>query len=62
MSIKQKRILVYYLKQKMCGLALTFISIWSVFALDGDITFAIFMLPVGAFLIITKQRVMTFRV
>ena len=55
-----KRKLIYFLKQKLCGLILTAIGCAVPFFLDGDATASIIIIPFGLFLICTRQRVMEF--
>lgn len=50
----------YYLKQKLLGLAAVGISVASPLLLDGDATISILMLPLGLFLMVTKEKVMMF--
>ena len=55
-----KRKLIYFLKQKLCGLILTAIGSAIPLLLDGDATASVLLIPLGVFLIFTKQRVMEF--
>lgn len=50
----------YYLKQKALGLAAVVISVASPLLLDGDATVSLIMLPLGIFLILTKEKICTF--
>lgn len=50
----------YYLKQRLSGLTMVAIGIMAPFLLDGDATFTLVALPLGIFLLWTKERVMTF--
>ena len=51
---------IYYIKQKLSGLALAAIGIITPILLDGDCTFSLFALPVGIWLLFTKEKVMMF--
>lgn len=51
---------IYYIKQKFIGLAAIGISVASPLLLDGDATISILMLPLGLFLMVTKERVCMF--
>ena len=51
---------IYYIKQKLSGLTMAAIGIIAPILLDGDITFSLFALPLGIWLLFTKQRVMMF--
>ena len=52
---KEKRI--YYIKQKLMGLAAVGIAIACPLLLDGDATASVIMLPLGIYLLFTKQKV-----
>lgn len=51
---------LYYMKQKLSGAVMAAIGIVTPFLLDGDATFSLFALPLGIFLLLTKEKVMTF--
>lgn len=51
---------IYYIKQKLMGLAAVGISVASPLLLDGDATISILMLPLGIFLMVTKEKVCMF--
>ena len=51
---------IYYIKQKLLGLTMTAIGIITPILLDGDCTFSLFALPVGIWLLFTKEKVMMF--
>ena len=57
---KRKAERVYYIKQKLSGLTLAAIGIVMPILLDGDGTFSIIALPLGIYLIFTKEKVMMF--
>ena len=51
---------IYYIKQKLSGLTMASIGIITPFLLDGDATFSLIALPLGLFLVFTKEKVMMF--
>ena len=51
---------IYYIKQKLAGLTLAAIGILIPFVCDGDATASILILPLGLFLMFTKEKVMMF--
>ena len=57
---KRKAERVYYIKQKLSGLTLVAIGIVMPILLDGDSTFSIIALPLGIWLLFTKEKVMMF--
>lgn len=58
--IKQRTEHLYYLKQKLSGVIMAAIGIVTPFILDGDATVSLVALPLGIFLMLTKEKVMTF--
>ena len=55
---KEKReSLLYYAKQKFIGMLAIGISIASPLLLDGDATISVIMLPLGLYLLFTKEKV-----
>ena len=58
--IKQKAERLYYIKQRLSGVIMAAIGIITPFVLDGDTTFSLVALPLGIFLLLTKEKVMTF--
>ncbi len=58
--IRQRTEHLYYMKQRLSGLVMVAIGIIMPFLLDGDATFSLVALPLGVFLMLTKERVMTF--
>ena len=56
----KKHKLLYFLKQKLLGLVLVGFGILIPFVLDGDATVSVIIIPLGLFLIFTRQRVMEF--
>lgn len=57
---KQRAERIYYIKQKLSGAIMAAIGIVVPFLLDGDATFSLIALPLGIFLIFTKEKVMIF--
>lgn len=51
---------IYYIKQKLMGLAAVGISVACPLLLDGDATVSLIMLPLGIFLMVTKEKICTF--
>lgn len=58
--IKQRTEYLYYIKQRLSGLVMAATGIIVPFVLEGDATFSLFVLPLGIFLLLTKEKVMTF--
>ena len=54
---KRKAKTIYFLKQKMMGIALIIISILIPILLDGDATASLLFLPLGIYVLFTKERV-----
>ena len=59
-KIRQRMERMYYIRQRLSGLIIAAIGIVTPFLLDGDATISLFALPLGIFLLLTKERVMTF--
>ena len=57
---KRKAECTYYIKQKLSGLTMAAIGIITPILLDGDCTFSLFALPVGIWLLFTREKVMMF--
>lgn len=55
-----KRKIMYFLKQKLCGLVLVASGVVIPLILDGDATASVLLIPFGLFLIFTRQKVMEF--
>lgn len=51
---------LYYMKQRLSGTIMTVIGLISPFILDGDATISLFVLPFGIFLLLTREKVITF--
>jgi len=58
--IRQRTEHLYYMKQRLSGVMMVTIGIIVPFLLDGDVTASLFALPLGMFLMMTKEKVMTF--
>ena len=50
----------YYIKQKLSGLTFAVIGIITPILLGGDVTFSLIALPLGIWLMFTKEKVMMF--
>ena len=57
---KRKAERKYYIKQKLSGLVMAAIGIVMPILLDGDATFSLIALPLGIWLLFTKEKVMMF--
>ena len=51
---------IYYIKQKLSGLTLATIGILIPFVCDGDATASVLILPLGLYILFTKEKVMMF--
>lgn len=58
--IRQRTEHLYYMKQRLSGVIMAAIGIVTPFLLDGDATISLFALPMGIFLLLTKEKVMIF--
>lgn len=58
--IRQRTEHLYYMKQRISGAVMAAIGIITPLVCDGDATFSLFALPLGIFLLLTKEKVMTF--
>lgn len=58
--IKQRTERLYYIKQRLSGAIMAAIGVIMPFVLDGDVTVSLVALPLGIFLLLTKEKVMTF--
>lgn len=59
-KITQRTKHIYYIKQRISGATMAAIGIVTPFLLDGDATFSLVVLPLGIFLLLTREKVMTF--
>lgn len=50
----------YFIKQKLSGLTVAAIGIITPILLDGNVTFSLIALPLGIWLLFTKEKVMMF--
>ena len=50
----------YFLKQKLCGVVLAAIGIIVPIVCDGDATASLLLVPMGLFVLFTKEKVMIF--
>ena len=53
----KRKSLLYYAKQKFIGMLAIGISIASPILLDGDATISVIMLPLGIYILFTKEKV-----
>ena len=51
---------IYYIKQKLSGLIMAAVGIITPIICDGDATFSLIALPLGIWLMFTKENVMMF--
>ena len=58
--IRQRAERLYYMKQRLSGTIMVAVGIITPFILDGDATFSLVALPLGIFLMMTREKVMTF--
>ena len=56
---RRKKERLYFIKQKLCGLSMLIIGIAIPILLDGDATVSLFAVPLGLYLIFTRNKVMT---
>lgn len=50
----------YFIKQKLSGLTMAAIGIITAILLEGNVTFSLIALPLGIWLLFTKEKVMMF--
>lgn len=58
--IRQRTEHLYYMKQRLSGAIMAAIGIVTPFVLDGDATVSFVVLPLGIFLLLTKEKIMIF--
>lgn len=58
--IRQRTEHLYYMKQRISGAIMAAIGIITPFVLDGDVTFSLVALPLGIFLMLTREKIMIF--
>lgn len=56
LRMQKKRRQLYFLKQKLIGVLILFLTILAVKILDGDATIALITVPLGFILIFTKEK------
>ena len=54
--IRQRTERLYYMKQRISGAIMAVIGIITPFVLDGDATVSLFALPLGMFLMMTREK------
>ena len=59
---KRKAKTIYFLKQKMMGIALIIISILIPIINNGDATTSLLFLPLGIYMLFTKEKVVMWKV
>ena len=57
--IRKRTKYIYYMKQRLFGLVMVIMGIVALFVLN-DATFSLVALPLGIFLLLTEEKVMTF--
>lgn len=57
---KRRAEATYYIKQKLIGLVMVVIGVLIPFVCDGDATASLVVLPLGLYLLFTKEKVMMF--
>ena len=58
--IRQRTGHLYYLKQRLLGTVMVVIGIIILFVLDGDATVSLFVLPLGIFLLLTREKIVAY--
>lgn len=58
--IRQRTEHLYYMKQRLSGAVMVAMGVVMPFVLNGDATFSIVALPLGIFLMLTREKVITF--
>jgi hypothetical protein len=51
---------VYFIKQKLAGLVLCILGVLSAIVAEGDATAALMVIPLGIFVMLTKNKVMMY--
>lgn len=59
-KVRKKAETIYYIKQKLSGMIIAAIGIITPIICDGDATFSLIALPLGIWLLFTKEKVMMF--
>lgn len=55
-----KRKFMYFLKQILCGLIFVVSGVALPFFLDGDVTVSVLLVPLGLFILFTRELLMEF--
>lgn len=58
--IRQRTEHLYYMKQRISGVIMAAVGIMTPILLDGDVTLSVIALPLGIFLMLTKEKVIIF--
>lgn len=58
---KRRAEATYYIKQKLSGFVMVAIGVLIPFVCDGDTTASLLVLPMGLYLLFTKEKVMDFK-
>lgn len=58
--IRQRTEHLYYMKQRLSGVIMAAIGIVMPFVFDRDATISLIVLPLGIFLLLTQEKVITF--
>lgn len=58
--IRQRTERLYYIKQRISGAIMAAIGIITPFVLDGDVTFSLIALPLGIYLLLTREKIIIF--
>lgn len=58
---KRRAEATYYIKQKLSGFVMVAIGVLIPFICDGDATASLLVLPMGLYLLFTKEKVMDFK-
>ncbi|MCR2050913.1 hypothetical protein NSB25_27205 [Acetatifactor muris] len=58
--IRQRTEHLYYMKQRLSGAIMIAIGITTPFLFEKDVTVSLFALPLGIFLLLTKEKVIIF--
>ena len=56
----KKHKLLYFLKQKLCGLVLVGFGVLIPFVLEGDATVSVLLIPWGLYILFTREHLMEF--
>lgn len=59
-KVKRKAERIYYMKQKLAGLAMLSIGIVIPFLLEGEATLSLVIVLIGLYLMITSEKIMKF--